>query len=134
MKNIVLTYILSLLSFLLVDIVWLTKIAPRLYRSHIGHLMADKAMLLPALLFYLIFITGLVVFVILPSLSEGSLASLISKAALFGLVTYATFDLTNQAVLKNWPLSITLIDIAWGMFITTTSSIIVFIIAKNYIN
>ena len=87
--------------------------------------MAKKPNWLAAALFYMIFIIGLLVFVIQPSLG-GSLWHLVKLSSLFGLVTYATFDLTNQAVLKDWPTAISVIDIAWGVIITTLSSLVIY--------
>lgn len=118
--------LLTLVIFTVVDLFWLVKVAPKLYRQHIGHLMADKVNRIAALLFYLVFIAGLVYFVIAPHqdhLGQGMLAG-----AIFGLVTYATYDLTNLATLKGWPITITVIDLAWGTFVTSVTSGIVILL------
>lgn len=126
-------YLLSGITFLLIDGLWLTKISPKLYKDNIGHLLADKPNLVAAGLFYLIFLIGLLVFVIVPALNKGSLSYALFFGALFGLVTYATFDLTNQAVLKGWPVKITLIDLAWGTLLCAIVSALVYLFASRYI-
>jgi uncharacterized membrane protein len=121
-------YLLTIIVFLLLDMVWLLKIAPKFYRTYIGHLMADKPNLIAALFFYLIFIFGLVYFVYWPLRESNDLVMLALNGALFGLVTYATFDLTNMAVLKNFPLNVVVIDLAWGSLISMMVTIVVAII------
>ncbi len=113
-------YVLSFLCFLGLDSLWLTKVSPKLYKEQIGHLMADKPNLGAAGLFYLIYITGLVVFVVQPAVQKESIMYAASRGALFGLVAYATFDLTSLAVLKNWPVKITVIDLIWGSVLTAS--------------
>lgn len=112
--------LVTFLVFTVVDLFWLVKVAPKLYRKHIGHLMADKVNRISALLFYVIFIIGLVFFVIYPH--QDNLWLGVGYGAMFGLVTYATYDLTNLATLKQWPLTITVIDLAWGTFVTAVTS------------
>jgi uncharacterized membrane protein len=121
-------YGLTLIVFLAVDMVWLVKIAPKFYRTYIGHLMADKPNLIAALFFYLIFIFGLVYCVYLPTRLEDNLLIVALQGALFGLVTYATFDLTNMAVLKKFPLRVVLIDLAWGSLLSMVVSVVVALI------
>lgn len=111
-------YGLSFVSLVGIDFLWLTKVAPNLYKSNIGHLMADNPNLLSASLFYLIYIVGLVVFVIHPAFEKSSISSALMHGALFGLVAYSTFDLTSMAVFKNWPAKITVIDLLWGTILT----------------
>jgi uncharacterized membrane protein len=93
--------------------------------------MAPTVNLLPALIFYLIFIVGLVVFVIQPALTSKSIKDLVIKAVLFGLVTYATYDLTNLATIKDWPLLITIIDLIWGMTVSTLVAVATFKISEK---
>lgn len=128
-----LVYLVSATAFLAIDAVWLVKISPKLYKDNIGHLMADKPNLGAAGLFYAIFIVGLLAFVIVPALNKQSLAHAAGFGALFGLVAYATFDLTSQAVFKDWPTKITLIDLAWGAFLCATVSSLAYLIADKYI-
>ena len=120
------TYALTLVVFLLVDLVWLTKIAPQFYRKEIGHLMAEKPNGIAAIVFYLLFVVGMVVFVGYPTYESGQWWQALLYGGAFGMFTYATYDLTNLATLKKWPVKLTLIDIAWGTFISGTTSVIVF--------
>ena len=92
--------------------------------------MADKAKLLPAAIFYIIFIAAMVYFVIVPALEHQNMAQLLLSAAIFGFVTYATYDLTNMATLKDWPLLVTVVDLAWGTFISLAVSVITYLIRK----
>jgi uncharacterized membrane protein len=115
--------LLTLVVFTLVDLVWLVKVSPKLYRQQIGHLMADKIRVGAAAIFYIIFIFGLVYFVINPHVGHPFIA--LRDGALFGLITYATYDLTNLATLKNWPIKITMIDLVWGSFVTGVTAMIV---------
>lgn len=126
-------YLISFAVFIAIDFIWLAKLAPEIYRKSIGHLMADKPNLVAAGLFYLIFLFGLLIFVILPALDKGSLKHALLFGALFGLVTYATFDLTSQAVFKDWPTKITIIDLLWGSFLSASVAGVVYVIAKRFI-
>jgi uncharacterized membrane protein len=107
-------YAATLLAFLLLDAVWLTTMAERLYRPAIGHLMQAGFAWEPALLFYALYILGLVVFGVGAGLERGRPAVAAGRCALFGLIAYATYDLTNQATLEGWPWTVTLADLAWG--------------------
>ncbi|MBL8088883.1 MAG: DUF2177 family protein [Anaerolineales bacterium] len=107
-------YFITLITFLAIDSFWLGLVAPSFYRSQIGHLMADNANFLAAGIFYLLYIYGLLIFVILPSLKNESMYQNVIRGALFGLITYATYDLTNLATLRDWPLLVTGVDMAWG--------------------
>ena len=118
-------YLVTTGVFLLIDIVWLALIAPKLYKANIGHLMADKPNLPAAGAFYLLYIAALLFFVIDPALVKGSAWQAVWTGAFLGLVMYATYDLTNLATMKDWPLKITAIDLAWGTFITAATSGIV---------
>ena len=116
-------YIIAFIIFLAIDAIWLGLVAPKFYKAQIGHLMADKPNLVAALVFYLIFIVGVVYFVVNPAVEAQSITKVLVAGVLFGLITYATYDLTNLATLKSWPLTIVFIDILWG---TTLSAIVSF--------
>jgi uncharacterized membrane protein len=111
-------YGIAFLSLIGIDSLWLTKIAPKLYKDNIGHLMAEKPNLFAAGLFYIIYIAGAVYFVIYPAFTDRSVSQALFRGAVLGLVSYATFDLTGQAVFKNWPTKITVIDMLWGTVLT----------------
>lgn len=115
-------FLVTAVIFLIIDIVWLTVISPKLYKANIGHLLAEKPNLIAAGVFYLLFVAALLFFVIDPAIAKGSVWQAVWTGAFLGLVMYATYDLTNLATLKDWPLKITAIDLAWGTFITAATS------------
>ena len=100
------------------DFLWLGFIAKQLYRDEIGHLLLDKPNMGAALAFYVIYIVGVIMFVVNPALAKDSMWHAIGYGALFGFVAYATYDLTNLATVKGFSLKVVLIDLAWGAFIT----------------
>jgi uncharacterized membrane protein len=114
MKNTIISYILTFVVFLMVDMLWLGILAKNLYKKYLGGFITDKVNWTAALIFYLIYVAGISIFVIYPAVNKGSAGNAILMGALFGVVTYATYDLTNLATLKGWPLSIVFIDICWG--------------------
>src|SRR5262245_10203853 len=116
-------YFISLITFLGIDSLWLGFIAP-FYRSQIGHLMAETPNFVAAGIFYPLYVYGLSIFVINPNLKTESIYSAVMRGALFGLVTYATCDLTNFATLKDWSLLITVVDMAWGMILCSVTTLV----------
>jgi uncharacterized membrane protein len=107
---------------IVLDLIWLGIIAKPLYQQSIGHLMADSLHIAPAALFYLLFPLGLVLFAVMPHVGAGKWSNAFLWGGLFGFFAYATYDLTNLATLKNWPLSIALIDMAWGSAVSGVAS------------
>jgi len=107
-------YFITLLSFLAIDSLWLGFVAPKFYRSQIGYIMAENPNFLAAGIFYLLFIFGLLIFVVEPGIQNKSLTNAVARGALFGLITYATYDLTNLATLAGWPILVTVVDLIWG--------------------
>lgn len=116
-KRFVITYVI----FFLIDIVWLALIAPKFYNAQIGHLMSEKVNWAAALVFYLIYIAAVLFFVVNPALLDGSVKVAVIRGALLGFAMYATYDLTNLATLKDWPMLVTVVDLVWGTFITATT-------------
>ncbi len=116
------------LVFVVLDTIWITVVAKKFYYSQIGHLLAEKADLRPAVLFYIIYIAAIIVFAVMPALHLHSLSYAIKYAAFLGFAMYATYDLTNQATLKNWPTAMTLVDMAWGTFATTSVGTLTYLI------
>jgi uncharacterized membrane protein len=112
------TYIAMLAVFLIVDLTWLGLIAKDFYRSSIGHLMGDGFNIPAAIVFYLIYIAGIIMFAVNPAVESGDWKRAAFLGAAFGFFCYATYDLTNMATLKDWPLGITIADIAWGTVLT----------------
>ena len=124
-------YFATLFAFFAIDMVWLGLVARSFYYDQLGFLLNPNTNWVAAMIFYLLFILGILVFVVLPGLKENSLKATILRAALFGLVTYATYDLTNLATVKDWPLAITLVDLAWGTVLTIAVSSIGFLAGKR---
>ena len=110
--------------FLVIDGLWLTVIAKQLYAKHLGYLMAEKPKLFAALVFYVLYAAGLYVFAVHPALGTASLQAALLKGALFGLIAYATYDLTNLATVKDWPVLITAIDLVWGTVLSASVSVL----------
>lgn len=125
-------YFITVIIFFLVDIVWLGLISKNLYKNYLGHLMAPNVNWTAALIFYFLFIAGLVFFVINPSIERQSLVYAIVAGGFFGLITYGTYDLTNLATLKDWPLNITIIDLIWGTFLNSATSGITFVLVQRF--
>jgi uncharacterized membrane protein len=123
-------YFATLVAFFAIDMVWLGLVARTFYRKYLGFLMAPKPNWLAAIIFYLLFIVGILVFVVLPGLADNSLKTTLLRAALFGLITYATYDLTNLATMKDWPLTITIVDLIWGTALSVMVSYISFMAGK----
>lgn len=124
-------FAVSIPIFFAIDMLWLGVIAKNLYAKLIGHLLKSDVNWIAAFVFYAIFLCGLTFFVTLPALEKKSLAFAAVAGALFGLVTYATYDLTNLAVAKDWPLSVTLIDLAWGTTLSCLTASLTYVIARN---
>lgn len=121
-------FIIAFIVFFAIDIVWLGVIAKNLYRDAIGHLMSASPNWIAAIIFYILYIIFLVIFVILPAIHQGSLSHAMLYGALFGFITYATYDLTNLATLKDWPLYLTFIDIGWGTLLGFSVSTLTYIL------
>jgi uncharacterized membrane protein len=113
--------------FFVIDMVWLVLVAKNFYQKQIGFLMRPDINWVAAIIFYLLFIAGLVTFVITPALEKQSWVHALLFGALFGLITYATYDLTNLATLKEWPLLVTLVDLVWGMVVSASVSVLTFL-------
>lgn len=126
-------YLITVVVFFLVDIVWLGFISKNLYKKYLGNLMAPKVNWTAAIVFYLLFIAGLVFFVINPALAKDSLKYAILVGGFFGLITYSTYDLTNLSTLKDWPINITIIDIIWGTILNSATAAITFLVANRFI-
>jgi len=132
MINLIKMYLITLVVFFTIDIIWLGKVAKNIYQNEIGFIMADKVNWLAAIIFYLIFIFGLIFFVINPAIQKDSWLAACLMGMLFGFISYATYDLTNLATLANWPLKITIIDLLWGTTLGGLVSTISFYLIKLF--
>jgi uncharacterized membrane protein len=117
-------YAATLVGFLAIDFLWLAIVARGFYRKHLGFLLADQPNWWAAIAFYLLFVVGLVVFAVAPALQAGSLRRALLLGGFFGLVTYATYDLTNHATVKGWPWIVTVVDLCWGLALSASVSFI----------
>lgn len=120
----VVSYFVALVTFLAVDMLWLGTMASRFYKPTLGDIAISGVNLPPAILFYAIYPVGLIIFAIDPALKTGSWTAALIYGALFGFFTYATYDLTNQATLRNWTTLLTLVDIAWGTVLGAITSVV----------
>lgn len=124
-------FLASALIFLVIDLVWLILIAKQTYQNQIGGLLGPTK-IVPAALFYVLYICGIIFFVLHPALDKGSLSYALIAGGFLGLLCYGTYDLTNLATLKNWSTVVTVIDLAWGAFVTATTSGLVYGLAKYF--
>jgi uncharacterized membrane protein len=133
MKTIIIAFITSLATMLIIDGIWLSVMGKRFYSNYIGHLMAESPKLVPAAFFYIIYIFGIILFVILPAVQGNySILKTFLFGAALGLVAYATYDLTNQATLKDWPTIVTAVDLLWGALLTGTISIVAVMVVRYF--
>ncbi|MFP4199286.1 MAG: DUF2177 family protein [Halanaerobium sp.] len=126
-------YLITFVIFLVIDLIWLEVVAKSLYRDQLGFLLKDNFNLPAAFIFYLLFILGLFFFVINRALAISSWQYALFTGMFFGLITYATYDLTNLATIKDWPLTITIIDLIWGSFLGGLTSFLSYTVI-NYFN
>lgn len=124
-------YLIALPVFLAIDLFWLGIIAKNFYARQIGSFLKPDVNWPAAMIFYLLFIVGLVLFVIIPAKGQNSWFQALSYGALFGLITYATYDLTNLATMKNWPLAVTIVDLIWGATLAALVSVITYFISQK---
>lgn len=122
MKRYVLAYVGSGLVFFALDYLWLRYMGQSFYRERLGDLLAAEFNLTVAGLFYAAYLVGVVIFAIQPAVAAGSWTTALLYGALFGFFAYGTYDMTNLATLRNWPLSVALVDIAWGTVLTGTAA------------
>jgi len=132
MSSYLYAYVIPLIIMAIVDGLWLGLVATAFYKKQLGFIMAKKPNWLAAIIFYLVYIFGLTVFVIYPDWKNlSSLAKVALMGGIYGLVTYATYDLTNQATLKKWPTIVSLVDIAWGIILSSIVALLSILILKE---
>jgi uncharacterized membrane protein len=115
-------YIAAAVVMVALDLLWLGLVAKTMYQQAIGHLMAEQPRLLAAVVFYSLYAVGLLVFAVLPQAADPAWSRTILMGALFGFFAYATYDLSNLATLRNWPIRLTMIDMAWGTALSAISA------------
>ncbi len=124
-------YGVAFVAFTAIDLVWLVFIANSLYKKYLGFLMKPQPNWYAAALFYLLYLAGVVFFVISPALEKQSWRYAFHAGLFFGLITYATYDLTNLATIKDWPVTITIIDLAWGSILGGLVSVITYFVMNR---
>lgn len=129
MKAIV-AYLSAGVTFAVLDALWLGWAVGRLYRPEIGNMLADQPRWAAAIPFYLLYVAGMVYLAIWPALREGSAMKALLTGAVLGLIAYATYDLTNMATLREWSWRVTFMDIAWGTFVTGSSSLVAYLVTR----
>jgi uncharacterized membrane protein len=122
MKSLAISYVVFLVVFVGVDFIWLSRAGDTFYRPTMGDMALADFRLAPAVAFYLIYVVGAVFFAVAPALETGDWTNAALRGALFGLCAYATYDLTNQATLKNWSTTLSLVDMGWGAMLTAFAS------------
>ena len=131
MKTILAAYAAAALTMLAMDAVWLSLSADLLYRPLLGDILLPGFRPVPAIVFYVLYVVGIVIFAIQPALVTGRWSSAAGKGALFGFFCYATYDLTNQATLKTWPVMVTIVDMSWGTFLTACTATVGYLAASR---
>ncbi len=126
------TYAASVVVFFAIDMVWLGVVARNFYQNQLGHLLGPVNWT-AAIIFYLLFLVGLMIFVTVPAIEKQSLMHALIFGALFGFFTYATYDLTNLATLKDWPLTVVIVDIIWGAVLSASVAGATYLIASRFI-
>lgn len=121
MKPFLIAFFAAAATMTAIDSVWLRTMYSRFYQPQIGHLLAENVKYGPAVAFYLVYLTGLLVLVVMPALKSGAgWGQVFLLSAVFGVVAYGTYDLTNHATLRDWPWIVTVVDMVWGGLLTGT--------------
>ena len=128
--NVIYLYLLTIPVFFAIDMIWLGFVARGFYRNNLGHLLRADVNWPAALVFYLLYIVGIMIFATMPALDKNSLLQAVVLGGLFGFFAYATYDLTNLATLKDWPVKVVFVDIIWGMVLTSSVAAASFCIGR----
>lgn len=128
--TIILPYLAAVASIVILDFIWLGFVMKDFYRANIGHLMSDTVVWPAAIIFYLLYAVGLMYFAVQPGLAAGSLWKAALLGAALGAFAYMTYDLTNQATLKDWPVIVTVVDIIWGAVLSAAAASAAYLVAK----
>lgn len=132
MRSYAIAYAAALVVFLVIDSLWLGVIADDFYRERLASFMTGPVKVPAAVAFYLLYVVGIVVFAIAPALGTEAWRTALLRGALFGLIAYATFELTNLAILPGWPLAVVLVDMVWGAVLTGSTATLGFLITRRF--
>ena len=130
MMKVIYLYLLTIPVFFGIDMIWLGFVARGFYRNNLGHLLRPDVNWTAAVIFYLLYILGILLFAVMPALEKNSLRQAVILGGLFGFFAYATYDLTNLATLRDWPVHVVLVDIAWGVVLTASVAAASFLIGR----
>ncbi len=125
-------YLMTIPAFFIIDMIWLGTVAAKFYQSQIGFLLGPVNWV-AAIIFYLLYIVGIIFFAVNPALEAGSLSKAIMLGALFGFFAYATYDFTNLATIKNWPVLVTAVDLVWGTVLTSSVASVSYYLGKTFL-
>lgn len=132
MRTAIAAFIATLLAFLLLDLIWLTQFAIGMFQRTIGSLLRASPSIPAIVAFYLIYAAALTALAVMPGIERGSILEAAWRSALLGLAAYATYDLTNYATLKDWPLSVALMDLAWGTFASMVAGMLGYLAGQHF--
>lgn len=124
-------FLIAAAVFFSIDMLWLGVVAKKLYRQELGFILSDEVNWMAALIFYAIYLVGVLHFAVIPALKEQSCMTALIQGAALGFLCYATYDLTNMATISKWPLKIVIIDIIWGTFLTASVSVVTYLLAMK---
>jgi uncharacterized membrane protein len=130
--QIVYLYLVTVPVFFVIDMIWLGVVAKDFYQQQLGYIMGPVNWT-AAIVFYLVYIVGILLFAVYPALQEGSIMKALLFGALFGFFTYATYDFTNLATVKDWPLLVTVVDVMWGTFLGSSVAVVSYYLGKTFI-
>ncbi len=133
MKKLIILYVITILTFVIIDALWIGLVARPLYDQYMGQLLVTNIRWLPAIIFYLMFVFGLVVFVLKPAIKDKNYSLTLKRALLYGLVTYGTYDLTSYITIDGFSLMIVVTDILWGITLTTLTTMITYYIFMRFV-
>lgn len=125
-------YLMTIPAFFLIDMIWLGTVATKFYQSQIGFLLGPVNWA-AAIIFYLLYIVGIIIFAVNPALEAGSLGKAVVLGALFGFFAYATYDLTNLSTIKDWPVLVTVVDLIWGTVLTSSVAGVSYYLGKTFL-
>jgi len=132
MRTTVIAYISGLVAMAVLDGAWLSFATGAIYKPGIGPLMADKPVIPAAIIFYLLYAAGVTYLITLPALASASLPAAITRGAVLGFIAYGTYDLTSLAILRGWPVNVTIIDMIWGAILTGVSTAAAYLVARKF--
>jgi uncharacterized membrane protein len=125
------TYLITLLTLIILDALWLLVVAKAFYKKYIGYILAEQVVYWPVVLFYTLYAYGIVYFAVAPALETKSFVLAVQRGAFLGLLAYGAYDFTNQATLAKWPWQVTVVDLLWGITITALASGVTYLVVSK---